>query len=248
MANLLPELIPLIISDRATSLALALVNKQYNDIVTPILYKVIFLNGIDAIKAFSDTMTSGHPKLCQYPTYLRIYERPVHFSWDGTDPDNLIPVLKQVLMHVPNLSDLTLQVTEPIVHYIIDEPRYPFKLRRLEMPPVRGAIFAEFLRTQPEIEHISLWGRPDLGGSLIDTTPLQPDILPKLRLIEGDTTSISIIVPLRPVTEVAGTAGKFDRVSNVPGRFRGSWARLQMFSKAQVLLEIVAEVFTVDLA
>ncbi|KDN42283.1 hypothetical protein RSAG8_06950, partial [Rhizoctonia solani AG-8 WAC10335] len=129
MTNLLPELIPLILSDRATSLALALVNKHYNDMVTPILYKQVTLESNEVIKAFSDTMVSGRPKLRQYTTYLCIIaDWPEDSVWGGVHPEYLIPGLKQMLMHVPNLSHLALVVDEPINQYLIDEPRYPFKL------------------------------------------------------------------------------------------------------------------------
>ncbi|KDN42274.1 hypothetical protein RSAG8_06941, partial [Rhizoctonia solani AG-8 WAC10335] len=161
MTNLLPELLPLILSDRATSWALVLVNKHYNDIVTPILYKQVILQRVGRIKAFSDTMVSGRPKLRQYPRFLYI----IPYAWGRAEFDRLIdiPAVKQILMHVPNLSHLSLVMSKPRIHSLIKEPRYPFKLRQLDMTVISGAIFIEFLRTQPEIEHVYL-----RGGLVVD--------------------------------------------------------------------------------
>ncbi|KDN33862.1 hypothetical protein RSAG8_13043, partial [Rhizoctonia solani AG-8 WAC10335] len=237
MTNLLPERIPLIIPDDATTLALVLVNKHYNDMVTPILYKAATLEGIDDIKAFSYTMVSGRPKLRQYLMHLYIVHMPRDSLWDGTDPDNLIAALmiKQILMHVPNLIDLALALDEPIYQYLVEEPRYPFKLHSLQMTPIWDDGFFEFLRTQPEIEAVTFWDDLEDDHSPLPGAPLQLDILPKLGSISGGKRSVSIMVPLHPVTEV--TLSGVQRNLDVHEKISQSLAPLDSLSESIRLTE-----------
>ncbi|EUC62858.1 hypothetical protein RSOL_460170 [Rhizoctonia solani AG-3 Rhs1AP] len=213
MAILPPELVPLIIPDRATSLALALVNKHYNNIVTPTLYKKVTLQRCNVFKAFSETMVAGRPFLREYPTLLHILHWPG--LEDGADPDYLKPTIKEILMHIPNLKNLRLTVKESMNRYLIEAPRYPFKLRQLTLMPIRDTIFVDFLKTQPEIEEVVLWGQIEPSGrsrQYTGHTSLQPDILPRLRSIHSDNVNVSFMVPYHPVTKinVSGVHRDFD--------------------------------------
>ncbi|EUC62867.1 hypothetical protein RSOL_460560 [Rhizoctonia solani AG-3 Rhs1AP] len=147
-------------------------------------------------------MVTGRPILREYPTSLHIIHWP--FVRDS-DPAYLRPAIKQILMNVPNLDHLRLATRESMTRYLIEDPRYPFRLRQLEMTPTRETIFVEFLRSQPEIEDVSFWTQDKLEGSSrwrADTTSLQPDILPKLRSIKSDETDISFLVPDHPVANL----------------------------------------------
>ncbi|KAL5634321.1 hypothetical protein ACGC1H_002408 [Rhizoctonia solani] len=203
MANLPPELIPFIIPDHATSLALTLVNKSYNGIVTPILYREVHLEQVQAIEAFSKTMMTGRPILCEYPMLLDLtYNWP---GWVLSDlPYFLVPEITQILMHVPNLTSLRLSVEQSMAEYLTEKPQFPFKLRRLAMMPINDASFINFLKTQPEIEEVSFWVDDEDSEYRwsVDPTPLQPNILPNLKWIQSDSNTISIIVPHRPVAYV----------------------------------------------
>ncbi|KAL5634312.1 hypothetical protein ACGC1H_002400 [Rhizoctonia solani] len=202
MLNIPPELVHLLIPDRTTCLALALVNKYYNEIVTLILYRKVDLRGSETLKAFSETMATGRPILREYPTSLHIVYWP--FAQDN-DPAYLRPTTKHILMNVPNLNHLRLATRESMTRYLIEDPRYPFKLRQLEMTPIREAIFIDFLRSQPEIEDVSFWAQDKLQGLprwRADATSLQPDILPKLRSIKSDEIDISFLVPHHPVANL----------------------------------------------
>ncbi|CAE6512938.1 unnamed protein product [Rhizoctonia solani] len=205
MANLPPELVPSIIGNHSTSLALALVNKYYNDIVTQILYKDVALFGVGTLKKFSVTMAAGRPFLRKYPVSLRINSWP--YSWGGIV--YLLPDIKQTLMHVPNLQYLNIFSAgdDPIPRYLVEEPQYPFRLRQILITPFRDSVFVKFLETQPEIEEI-IFGVIDGDGTSrgqtwrADITPLQPKILPKLRSIQSHQSDISFMVPHHPVSEI----------------------------------------------
>ncbi|CAE6464180.1 unnamed protein product [Rhizoctonia solani] len=206
MANLPPELVPLIIGSHSTALSLALVNKYYNDIVTRILYKDVALFGSGTLKKFSVTMIAGRPFLRNYPVSLSINYWPD--SWSGVA--HLLPDIKQTLMHVPNLQYLSIYSAgdDPIPRYLVEEPQYPFRLRRILITPFRDPVFVKFLETQPEIEEIT-FGVIDYDGAeraqtwCVDITPLQPRILPKLRAIRSHQSDISFMVPHHPVSEIS---------------------------------------------
>ncbi|CAE6416329.1 unnamed protein product [Rhizoctonia solani] len=197
--NLPPELIPLLGTDCRISAALALVNKHYNEAITPILYKNIFLYRLGVFKKLSNTLTTGHSRLRRYPRYLFIsywYD-----SWEliGHEP---VMHIKQILMHAPNLSTLNLRIKEPVARYLIETPQYPFKLRQLVMRPVQDATFVEFLKTQSEIEYVRLWASDNEKDWHTGPSPLQPDILPKLRSVQSNETNVSFLLPYHPVTRV----------------------------------------------
>ncbi|KDN40298.1 hypothetical protein RSAG8_08208, partial [Rhizoctonia solani AG-8 WAC10335] len=70
MKNLPPDLAPFVITDCTSSVALDLVNKHYNGIVTSILYKETTLKGHDVLKELSYTMVFGRSILREYPVFL----------------------------------------------------------------------------------------------------------------------------------------------------------------------------------
>ncbi|EUC62857.1 hypothetical protein RSOL_460160 [Rhizoctonia solani AG-3 Rhs1AP] len=202
MANLPPELIPFIIPDHTTSLALTLVNKCYNGIVTPILHRHVHIEQVEAIRAFSETMVTGRPILCEYPMLLDLSYWP---GWVLSDePYFLVPEIKQILVHLPNLTCLRLSVEQSMTSYLTEESQFPFKLHRLEIMPIKDASFTEFLKAQSEIEEVSLWVDDEDSESqwCADTTPLLPDILPKLRWIQSGSNTVSSMAPHRPVAYV----------------------------------------------
>ncbi|KDN33172.1 hypothetical protein RSAG8_13739, partial [Rhizoctonia solani AG-8 WAC10335] len=112
-------------------------------------------------------------------------------------------------MHVPNIVDLHLKFDSLTMRYLLKELRYPFKLLRLSMNPYKDATFVKFLKTQPEIRHLTLTSNQfNFSYNLTQewsevASPLEPDILPNLESIQCDTESISFLVPHRPITSVS---------------------------------------------
>ncbi|KAG8729215.1 hypothetical protein FRC11_009272, partial [Ceratobasidium sp. 423] len=206
MTYLPSELVRLITDNHSTSAALALVNRYYNLVVTPILYERVVLEGSLALKAFSTTLATGRPLLRQYPASLHICHYPENAY---NDPKDLNPRIKELLMNVPNLMDLRLTLNPPAIRYLLNDPQYPFLLRTLRMVPTKDALFIDFLRTQPNIENLVLMsdsGDADLyftPGWQGVPSPLEPQILPNLKSIESDKVNISFLVPHHPVTSVS---------------------------------------------
>ncbi|CAE6482544.1 unnamed protein product [Rhizoctonia solani] len=206
MTCLPAELVHLIIDNHSTSTALALVNRYYNHVVTPTLYEKVVLKTTFALEAFRDTLVTGRPLLRLYPVSLHICHYPENAY---NDPKYLNSTIKEILMSVPNLTDLHLTLSPPVTRYLLKDPQYPFLLRMLRMVPTKDALFVEFLRTQPKIENLALMldsGDADLyftPGWQSVPSPLEPQILPNLKSIESDRINVSFLVPHHPVTSVS---------------------------------------------
>ncbi|KDN42269.1 hypothetical protein RSAG8_06936, partial [Rhizoctonia solani AG-8 WAC10335] len=182
MTNLPPELLHLIIADPSTSAALALVNKYYNRVVTPILYEKVVLAGRTALKAFSGIMVTSEP------IKLKI---------------------KSLLVHVPNLIDLHLNLDALMVNCLLDGYQYPFQLHSLKVIPPRKASFIEFLKTQPQTEHVYFMSDPRgtsfyraTGWQGIQST-LEPHVLPNLKSVISNKVDAYFLVLNHPVTSLS---------------------------------------------
>ncbi|KAG8793982.1 hypothetical protein FRC12_000946 [Ceratobasidium sp. 428] len=211
--NLPPELLLRLLIDPRSMAALASINKYYNHVITPILYGNISLSGSCALTSFSRTMATGRPSLREYPRSLHLQD----IYQPGTLPLELQSAIKELLMHVPNVVNLSLTFEPRTTINLIRGPRYPFRLRRLELVPPTDPLFIELLKTQPMIEHIVLWGEPS-GRRFYNPPywatefPLNPQILPNLKTIWSDRFNANILVPNRPVTHITmfRSQGAFD--------------------------------------
>ncbi|CAE7180353.1 unnamed protein product [Rhizoctonia solani] len=206
MKNLPAELVHLIIRhDRSTSLPLGLANKQYYYIVMPVLYERVTLKGGRAINAFYNTLVMGNPMLREYPRSLHL-ERVSLTPFD--DAGSQRQAVKQLLMHVPNITDLNLALDRSTIQYLLEDPQYPFRLLKLEIFPRKNASFVEFLKTQPDIQQLTLNFDPYLEHYYPTdwsevTSPLAPDILPKLKSVQSDMAGLGFLVPSRPITSIS---------------------------------------------
>ncbi|KDN34805.1 hypothetical protein RSAG8_12140, partial [Rhizoctonia solani AG-8 WAC10335] len=203
MPSLPADLFHLIITDwHPSPSAMCLVNKHFNYIVTPILHENVILDGYHALINFGKTLETGRPILRQHPRSLQL-------SCSSYFTESFNRVIKQLLMRVPNIVDLHLKFDSLTMRYLLKELRYPFKLLRLSMNPYKDATFVKFLKTQPEIRHLTLTSNQfNFSYNLTQewsevTSPLEPDILPNLESIQSDTESISFLVPHRPITSVS---------------------------------------------
>ncbi|KAG8742154.1 hypothetical protein FRC10_001962 [Ceratobasidium sp. 414] len=101
---------------------------------------------------------------------------------------------KQLLMLTAKITELSLFLPRFVVNYLLQEPQYPFALRRLCIEPLDSEGFTTFLETQPYIEH---------GHFLYHSVhPLNPNILLRLKSIEAAPATILNLVPKRPVSVV----------------------------------------------
>ncbi|KAG8793981.1 hypothetical protein FRC12_000945 [Ceratobasidium sp. 428] len=203
--DLPPELLPRLLVDPRSMAALASVNKHYNRAVNPILYRNVSLSGSRALTCFSRTVVTGRPVLREYPISLHLQDI---YSTDAL-PLELQSVIKELLMHVPNIANLSLTFEPGTIINLIRVPQFSFKLRRLELvPPIEWELFFDFLKTQPQIEHLTLWGEPN--DQNFYTSPhwarpycsLDPQILPNLKTVWSDRVGACLFVPYRPVTSI----------------------------------------------
>ncbi|KAG9090061.1 hypothetical protein FS749_000842, partial [Ceratobasidium sp. UAMH 11750] len=190
MSNLPPELVRLLADYCPNLSSLALVNRHYNRRITPALYQNVILDNISRLKAFSRTMRTGRRFLRDYPRSLNI----------GTSVlldqqlSQLAAMTKQLLMLTANITELSLFLPRFVVKHLLQEPQYPFALRWLCIEPLDSDGFTTFLETQPHIEH---------GRFLYHSVYLSnPDVLPRLKSIEGTSVTIRNLAPRRPISIV----------------------------------------------
>ncbi|KAG8716089.1 hypothetical protein FRC08_009849 [Ceratobasidium sp. 394] len=208
-ATILPvELVQLLVdySVMAELWALALVNKHYNHCLTPFLYENIAIHTLRRIRSLRNTLMTGRPHLRDYPKALTLT------TLRDSEPNEalLSSSLRSLLLLTPNILRLSLVLPGSVTRHLIEEPRYPFALRRLSMSTVSGEQFLKFLESQEQIEEICFCREKatrtscrDRRGRLV--TPRQPrlGILPNLKSIEASPFWVHTLVPFRPVTRVA---------------------------------------------
>ncbi|QRW18581.1 hypothetical protein RhiXN_03505 [Rhizoctonia solani] len=204
MLNLPTELIQLLDDGPSSLVNLALVNRYYNCIVTPILYGKVTLEGLPKILAFADTMLNGRTQLCEYSKFLSICHYPHSFRDESGD---LKLTVKKLLMHLPNLKTLFLKLRRASIRYVLENPHFPFELQNLSMIPPRDTLFVDFLKTQPSIENITLLIDHERPFCLRPkwtevSIPLERHILPNLKTINSDEADICFLSPSRPVASV----------------------------------------------
>ncbi|KAG8708511.1 hypothetical protein FRC11_006417 [Ceratobasidium sp. 423] len=204
MCNLPPELVRAIINYGADMARLALLNKHYNRISTPILYEVVVLVNPRSSLAFSRTLVTGRPVLREHVKSLEILHAPPN------TPDNLPSLklaIKELLMHAPKVTDLTLIIGRGLYQYLFEQPSFPFVLRRfcVESIPELESWLIRFLETQTQIESLRVVGTGMYDLKRYPTgaiSPLESHLLPNLKEIEAMPTTIANLVPNRPVSRV----------------------------------------------
>ncbi|KAG9085737.1 hypothetical protein FS749_004142 [Ceratobasidium sp. UAMH 11750] len=208
MSNLPAELVQLLADHSPGQLSsLALVNKHYNHNITPMLYENISIQGYK-LRPFARTIITGRPLLRGYPKSLSI---STLFNMTNNHPDKIKPILRDLLMLTYNITYLSLRTSGHVVSYLMEQPDYPFRLRRLRIPepPTSGVHldnFYGFLEAQTQVEEIQLlepreFARISYGSS--DSLPdLESSALPHLASVHATSTWVPKLVSGRPVSRV----------------------------------------------
>ncbi|KAH7322081.1 hypothetical protein B0J17DRAFT_633598 [Rhizoctonia solani] len=199
MFDLPNELVRIIIGYGTDIRQFILLNKHYNAIATPVLYKSVVFQDLPPLQAFNQTLTER--------LILRAHVTTLRFTFSSTKAtyDSLVlrEEIRHLLMLVPALTDLTLSLDQYISEFLFEQPQYPFLLHRFCVEPLESDDFVRFLETQHQIETLHFKTYVGQKHHMPGIIPmLGRHVLPNLKEVEAIPTTIMNLVPNRPVSRV----------------------------------------------
>ncbi|KAF8607986.1 hypothetical protein BDV93DRAFT_519960 [Ceratobasidium sp. AG-I] len=197
---LLPDLIRSVAEylrgDNHSLISLCLADKRSLGLVTPLIYKEVYLFTTQSIRQFCNVIRQSKRNLGIYPALI---------WFSPEDPSDgqlyrLVDSIRHTLCHTPNLKNLVLDIdilnlSNLYRHLHVHPP--PFSLRSLEcyFTPKH---FVSFLSTQPSIRNLVIQTTDRSGLFHLRTAP-RDSILPHLQRIEANIFTINALLPGRPI-------------------------------------------------